>query len=103
MAKVAAPKQSIDELQKRYQNLNNQKVVAETQLKSAQERLDELKKEARERYGTDDLDQLRAKLKEMQEDNERKRAQYQVDLDKIEADLAEVEQNYETADAKGGK
>ncbi len=94
-------KQSIEDLQKRFQKLNNQKVIAETQLKSAQDRLDELKKEARERYETDNLDQLRAKLKQMQDENERKRSQYQASLDTIESDLAEVERTYEATDGKG--
>jgi chromosome segregation ATPase len=94
-------KQSIEELQKRFQKLNEKRVEAAAHLKSAQNRLDELKKEALERYQTDDLDQLRAKLKEMQDENERKRSQYQSALEKIESDLADVERNYEAADGKG--
>lgn len=94
-------KQSIEELQKRFQKLSDQKVKAEAHLESAEKRLDELKKEARERYQTDDLEQLRAKLKEMQDENERKRSQYQAALEKIESDLADVERSYEAADGKG--
>ena len=54
--------QTIEELQQRYQLLNTKKIQSETNLLNATQLLDNLKKEAREKYGTDDLDALREKL-----------------------------------------
>jgi hypothetical protein len=86
-----ADKQTIEELTERYQGLNKRKIQAETNLKNAQKQLDDLRKQAKKDYGTDDLEDLKKKLDAMKQDNEAKRAKYQADLNKIEADLAEVE------------
>ena len=94
MSEKQDKKQSIDELKKRYDTLNEKKIAAQTNLKSAQERLDELKKEAREKYSTDDLEELKKKLNDMKDENERKRAEYQTSLDKIEQELSKVESKY---------
>src|SRR4051794_21070631 len=90
----AAEKQTIEQLQSRYQNLNTQKIEAETNLKHARAQLESLKKEAREKYGTDDVDALREKLATMTKENEDKRSKYQDDLDRIETDLAAVEEKF---------
>ena len=89
--------QTIEELQNRYKKLDKQKIQAETTLKLACDQLETLQKEAREKYGTDDLTELQAKLEAMQAENERKRAAYQADLDRIEGDLAAVEQRFAAA------
>lgn len=94
MSKQQSEKQGIDELKKRYDGLNAKKIEAKTKLASAQERLDTLKKEALQKYETDDLEELKAKLDTMKSENERKRAEYQASLDKIEQDLSEVENKY---------
>ncbi|MGI8979520.1 MAG: hypothetical protein ACR2FY_09865 [Pirellulaceae bacterium] len=86
--------QSIEDLQKRYQQLDRQKTVADTNLTNATKRLDELKKEGREKYGTDDVEELRRKLDSMKSENDAKRRQYQADLDRIEKELAAVEQKF---------
>jgi hypothetical protein len=86
-----ADKQTIEELTERYQGLNKRKIQAETNLKNAQKQLDDLRKQAKKDYGTDDLEELKKKLDAMKQDNEAKRAKYQADLNKIETDLAEVE------------
>ena len=78
--------QTIEELQRRYQLLRDKKVAAETNHKNAQERLDQLKKEARARYGTDNVEELQLKLEAMQAENAAKRMQYQADLDRIVRD-----------------
>jgi chromosome segregation ATPase len=93
-SKPAAPEQSIEELQKRYQKLHTKKIQAETQRDGAKSRLDELKQQARDKYGTDDLALLRKKLDEIVADNAQKRATYQADLDKIEKALAEVDAKF---------
>jgi len=60
-----------------------------------------LQKHAREKYGTDDLAELQARLKAMQEENEQKRAAYQDTLQRIEGELAEVEQRFATTSSSG--
>jgi hypothetical protein len=98
--------QSIEALQKRYARLNEKKIEAETELRGAQKRLLELQGQAREKYGTDDVAQLEALLQKMKADNEARRAAYQADLDRIEGELAAVEQKFAAAQqpaAEGGK
>lgn len=99
MANKAASngQQSIEELQQRYTQLNKRKIQAETSLDHAKTQLANLQKEAREKYGTDDLAELQKKLSEMQADNEAKRAAYQQDLERIETELASVEQKFAAA------
>jgi chromosome segregation ATPase len=89
--------QTIEQLQERYNKLHEQKIQAKTRLDSARERLEGLQKDAREKYGTDDLAELQAKLDAMQAENERKRAAYQADLDRIEKDLDAVQRRFEAA------
>jgi chaperonin cofactor prefoldin len=95
-ARTAGP-QDIDTLRKRYEILNTERTVAETDLKHAQTRLQELQAMAREQYGTDDLDALRQKLAQIREENERRRAAYQASLDGIQASLQAVESQYQQA------
>jgi len=94
-----AGQQTIEQLQQRYEKLNKQKIQCETKLDSAKADLDKLQREAREKYGTDDLAELQTKLQQMKADNEQKRAQYQADLDRIETDLDRVEKNFQTTEA----
>ena len=89
--------QSIEILQKRYTALNTKKIQAETELSGAEKRLKQLQEEARQKYGTADVVELQKKLEQMQADNETKRAAYQADLDRIEGDLAAVEQKFAAA------
>ncbi|MGM0452903.1 MAG: hypothetical protein ACQERN_07045 [Thermodesulfobacteriota bacterium] len=96
-------KQSIDALTQRYNRLHTRKIEAETNLKTAQQQLDELKKQAREQYGTDDLAALTEKLREMEAENEKKRAEYQAALEKIESDLNAVEEAYNNPEAQTEK
>jgi hypothetical protein len=94
---ASAGEQTIEQLQQRYQELNRKKIQAETQRDSATKRLDELKAQAREKYGTDDVAKLQEKLGEIINENARKRAKYQKDLDKIEKGLADVETKFSEA------
>ena len=94
-------KQSIEELTARYSQLNTKKIQAETSLRHAEDELAKLKEKARTEYGTDNVDELKQKLAAMEAENERKRADYQRSLDKIEADLNEAEKKYsEVKDTK---
>ena len=89
-----AEAQNIEELRRRYDDLNQKRIRTDANLQNARKRLEELQEQARKDFGTDDLDELRAKLTEMKSENERKRSEYQESLDRIECELAEVEQQY---------
>ena len=82
--------QTFEQLQERFEEFKEQRVVVETKKKAALEKLNELKAEALEAYGSDDLETLRAKLKKMKQDNEKKRSAYQDSLDEIEQKLDEI-------------
>jgi phage shock protein A len=86
--------QTIEELRKRYEELNEKKITAAANHETARKQLTELKATAKEQWGTDDLEELRKKLKDMEAENERKRREYQGQLDKIEADLKEVDEKF---------
>ncbi len=90
--------QSIEELKARYEQLNEQKIKVETQRDEAVKRLNRLKAEALDKFGTDDLEKLKKKLTDMKSQNEKKRSQYQKKLDGIEQKLAEVNEDFVDAD-----
>ena len=94
---AANGQQTIEQLKERFKKLDTQKIQAETTLKLARGQLESLQKDAREKYGTDDLAELQAKLEAMQAENEQKRAAYQADLERIESELASVEQRFAAA------
>ena len=96
----ATTPQTIEELRKRYEELNTKKITAEANHKNAQKQVDDLKAAAKTQWDTDDLEELRIKLKEMEAENERKRSEYQVQLDKIETDLKDVDQKFVLAQEK---
>lgn len=91
--------QSIEELRQRYAKLDKKKTEAETELRGAENRLKELQKEAREKYGSDDVAELRQMLDNLKQENETKRANYQTDLDRIESDLSAVEEKFAASPA----
>jgi hypothetical protein len=89
----SSPPPDIETLKKRHRELDNLRIAAETNLKTATLQLEQLKRESLEQYGTDDLKQLVEKLEEMRRDNERKRVDYARHLAEIENSLSEVEQD----------
>lgn len=94
----ASGEQSIEQLQARYQALNTRKIQAETHLQNARDQLATLKKQALDAYGTDDVEQLREQLQKMKSENEQKRQNYQAELNRIEGNLAAVEQKFAAAE-----
>jgi chromosome segregation ATPase len=84
----------IEQLKKRHKDLEEKKITAEANLNNASKLLDELQREARDKYSTDDPAQLQKKLQEMKAENERKRADYQKHLEEIQAKLAAVERDF---------
>ena len=92
--------QSMEQLQARYGQLHKKQIQAETNLKHAEEQLADLRKQAVENYGTDNLDELRSNLTKMKAENEARRKDYQASLDKIESDLAEVEREFAATESE---
>lgn len=88
--------QDIEQLKRRYETLRDKKTEADTLLRTAEAELEKLKAEARERYGTDDVEALKKKLGDMEAENRRKRQEYQALLDGIERDLKHVEDQVQT-------
>jgi hypothetical protein len=84
----------IEQLKKRHKELEEKKITAEANLNNAGRVLEELKREAKSKYATDDPAELQKKLQEMKSENERKRAQYQKHLEEIQSKLAQVEQDF---------
>jgi len=100
MPEKNATSQTIEELQARFEDFKEQKLVVEVQKKSALEKLNEIKKEALDKWGSDDLDELKSSLKKMKKENEQKRARYQKSLDDIEQNLAEINEQFVEAELK---
>ncbi len=82
---------TIEELSARYQKLDRQRTVEQTNLENARKNLAALEAEAIEAYGTKDIKALQTMLAEMESDNERLVLEYAGELDKIQANLAAVE------------
>jgi len=95
--------ETIEALRERHKRLDEQRVRAEESLRNLREQLDGLKADARERYGTDDVERLRTMLAEMRAENERRRAAYQQHLSEVEARLAEVDAQHRAAVDAAGK
>jgi hypothetical protein len=90
--------QTIDELQVRYQRLAEEKIKVETQRDSAQQQLQEIKADALEQFGSDDLNTLKARLADMKTNNDQKRIDYQKQLDQIEQKLVEIDEQFVAAE-----
>ncbi len=82
---------SIEVLTSEYEQLNQQKIRAQTQLEEANRQLDKLQKEAVSEFGTADLQELKAKLEQMERENEKQRSEYQELLEGIASDLKKIE------------
>ena len=93
---MSEQQQTIEQLQQRYSKFRDQKIKVQTQRAEAQKRLSQLKKQAVESFGTDDIDALCKKLETMKRENEEQRKTYQLELDKIASELAEVQAEYKT-------
>jgi hypothetical protein len=90
--------QSIEELQKRFHEFEHQKTRVETNLENAKRRLQQLQAEAVQKYGTGELKDLENQLQQLKIENERKRADYQNELDLIEQQLVEIEEKFAEID-----
>jgi len=87
--------ETIEQLRERYDKLNHRKTEAQTLLKSAEGELERIRADAREKFGTDDLEALKKRLAELEAENLRRREAYQKQLDSIDTALKEVDKKYE--------
>ena len=88
-------RQTIEHLQQRYEEFKSKKVKFETQRDAAEAELENLKMQAKELYGSDDIEKLEEILAVMKRENEKKRSDYQAALDQIDEGLAEVETKFQ--------
>src|SRR4030095_10500343 len=95
--------QDIGALGQRYDELRTKKIAAHTNLETSTQNLEGLKRLAREKYGTDDLEALRAKLEEMKDENNRRLADYDRHLATIEQQLSQVEAEHAKTSKQEGK
>lgn len=77
-------------LKQRYDKLREDKVRADANLTNAIAELTKLKIECRDKWGTDDVEELQRKYDEMVAENERLTQEFSEKLDKIDADLARI-------------
>lgn len=82
---------TIDELTKKYHTLNERKIQAETQLREAEKRLQELQTQASTEFGTSDVAELQSRLEQMEAENEKRRTDYQTLLAGIQSDLEKID------------
>ncbi len=90
--------ETIEKLQSRYQSLTAEKIKVETQREHAQEQLKQIKAQALEQFGSDDLETLKVRLAEMKKSNEQKRVDYQKQLDEIEQRIGEINEQFVAAE-----
>lgn len=83
--------QLFEEQRKRYQALQERHTRAQVRLEHERKALEDAKAEARSRFGTDDVDALRQKHKEMQEENDRLLMEFMMTLDDVEKKLQDLE------------
>ena len=107
MAKANKESQTLEQLTRRYKELEERKIRNHAVLGETQKQLEDLLAQAEEMFGTREVDELQAKLKEMESENEKKRSEYQQQLDQIEENLASISEELgdevETASRKSPK
>ena len=86
--------QAIEALQVRFDKLSHERTRIEARQEAAQKQLDELREQARQQFGTDDVKELEKQLAAMKKENEEKRARYEASLDGIEGKLKEIENQF---------
>lgn len=83
--------EEIEALRVRYEQLNKQRIQADTRLEETRKQLELLQKDAVDQWGTSDLNELQKMLVTRQAENERLRSAYQASLAAIEEGLKKIE------------
>ena len=82
--------QSLEQLAKRYRDLEERKIRNQAVLGETEKQLEDLLQEAEELFGTREVEELQVKLTQMETENEKKRADYQKQLSRIEQSLESI-------------
>ncbi len=81
----------LERLKADYKELETKKIQTDTNIKTLEAELEKLREEARENYGTSDLDKLRDLLEARRSENDRKLAEYEQHIRSIKERLDEIE------------
>ena len=95
MPNTADANETLKRMQDRFQKFHNRKIQIETQRAETEKTLQKLQQDAESKFGSSDVEVLKKKLSEMKAENEKKVADYDKQLNEIEAKLAEVDQQHE--------
>jgi septal ring factor EnvC (AmiA/AmiB activator) len=87
---------TLEGLSEDYAELKSQKDGLAGQIKQLEESLDELKKELKEQFGSDELEKLQQLLEEKEAENRQKSQQYGEHLDELKEQLAALEETVES-------
>lgn len=82
-------------LRQQYEQLRDRKVRTEQDVANLSAQLESLKQQAKEQYGTSDLEELQQLLEEKRQQNEEVVARYREHIQQIQADLTAVENGVE--------
>ncbi len=92
--------QTIEQLKKRFDKLNETRIRVQHERDTAQAQLEQLRQNAIEQFGTDDVEKLQAQLTEIKQQNEQQRAEYERNLDDIESRLEQIQADTEQDEAE---
>ena len=87
--------QELNGLRQQYEQLRDRKVRTEQDVANLSDQLETLKEQAQTEYGTSDPEELQALLEKKREQNEQVVTEYREHIQKIQADLASVENTIE--------
>ncbi len=81
----------LERLKADYKELETKKIQTDTNIKSLETELERLREQARESYGTSDLEKLRELLEARRRENEQKLTEYEQHIRSIKDRLDEIE------------
>lgn len=91
MSKEKSAVEILDESKKLLAQLTEKRTRAQVRLETEKQALEAAKAEARQLFGTDDIEELRRMYATRQADNDRKVAEFVMGLSEAETKLADVE------------
>ncbi len=86
---MKSAQEKFQELQKKSQSIIQNAVQINTKIETARENYEKLAVLAKEKYGTDDLEELKTLLTSWEEDNMKKITAYEEEIAKLEKEVQE--------------
>lgn len=83
---------TIEKLKEKHELLKERRTRLQVELESASKQLNELKAEAKQLYGTDELEDLRTLYKKQNSENKKKLEEFSTQLDQAEKIIKDVEE-----------